>query len=160
MKLELTLLSKNTTHALHLYEAQLSVDDINDLESHNAFIFPVEQVYSVKQLLAIIHLVLDNSAKETPMVDLKTMANSLFYGRKKPFRSYYNRYIIVFLDSDPSVPGKKNWDFEAKSLKDKNYCDIAQVKKVYGITERQAETSGDLDEHICSAVNQLGLKNL
>ena len=158
MKVDINLLAKNQHHVLHFYEAQLSVDDIDDLEAYAVFIFPVEMVYSVKQLITAIHLTLDNSPHSNASLETKTTVSNLFYGRKKPFRSYYNRYVVVFLDSDPKLNIKKTWDSGLKSLKDKSFCDINQLKKAYHITEKQAEKSTELDNEICSAINQEALR--
>ena len=159
MKFDLNLLSQNKHHVLTFYETQLSAEDIDELETQNVFIFPIEQVYSTKQLLTIIHLVLDNAEPNTSMLDLKLAISALFYGNKKPFRSYYNIYIVAFIDQNKKNHNK-NWDSELKDLKDRTYCDYAQIRKSYQIPERQKEDSEHLNEYICSALNLLAIKKI
>ena len=160
MKVDLHLLGKNKRYPIHLYEAQLESADIDDLELLDVLIFPIELVYSIKQLVTIVHLALDNLDDDVPSLDLKIAVKNLFYNRKKPFRSYYSKYIVVFLNTDSNFKGKKSWDAGLKSLKGMVYCDLEQVKRTYGITEKQLELSINLDDHICTSVNQQALKSL
>ena len=160
MKVDLHLLGKNKRYPVHLYEAQLESADIDELELLDVLIFPLELVYSVKQLLAIIHVALDNTEDDVPALDLKIAVKNLFYNRKKPFRSYYSKYVVVFLGADAAFKGKKGWDASLKSLKGMVYCDMEQVKRTYGISEKQLELSINLDDHICTAVNAQALKSL
>ena len=158
MKVDIQLLGKNEHHTLNFYEAALEVSDINELESQDIFIFPIELVYSIKHLITIVHLALDNLPDGVSAIDLKIAVQNLFYGRKKPFRSYYGKYVLIYFDTDATPQNKKHWDSGLKSLKGMIHCDIEQVKKTYGITDRQLEMSINLDDHICTAVNQQALK--
>ena len=160
MKIDITLLGKNKPYALHFYEAPLEASDIDELELLDVLIFPVELVYSIKQLVTIIHVVLDNLDDKASMLDIKLAVRNLFYSRKKPFRSFYGRYVVVFLNSDPSFKNKKQWDAALKSLKGMVHCDVDHVKKTYNITDKQLELSINLDDHICTAINQQALKTL
>ena len=160
MKVDITLLGKHKPQTLHFYEAPLEPTDIDDLELLDVLIFPVELVYSIKQLLAIIQLALDNAAPNASMLDIKLAVKNLFYNRKRAFRSYYGKYIVVFVNCDPGFKGKKQWDSGLKSLKGMVYCDVDQVKKTYNISDKQLEVSINLDDHICTAVNLQALKSV
>ena len=160
MKVDLNLLGKNKRYPLFLYEAQLESADIDELELLDVLIFPVELVYSVKHIVTIVHLALDNLDADVQSLEFKIAVKNLFYNRKKPFRSYYSKYIVVFLGKDDNFKGKKGWDAALKSLKGMVYCDIEQVKRTYGISEKQLELSINLDDHICTSINQQALKSL
>ena len=158
MKVDLQLLTKNHNHTLNFFEANLKAKDIDQLEVLDVLIFPIELVHSVKQILAAIHLALDNLADDVSMLEFKLAVRDLFYNKKKAFRSFYDRYAVVFFDSNPNFRGKNNWDGQLKSLKSMEYCDMEQIRKTYGITDRQLEVSPEYDEHILTALNLQALK--
>ena len=158
MKVDLQLLTKNHNHTLNFYEANLKAKDIDQLEVLDVLIFPIELVHSVGQILAAIHLALDNLADDVSMLDFKLAVRDLFYNKKKAFRSYYDKYVVVFFDSNPNFRGKGNWDGQLRSVKSQEYCDIEQLRKTYGITDRQLEVNEEYDGHILTALNLQAVK--
>ena len=158
MKVDLQLLTKNHNHTLNFFEASLKAKEIDQLELLDVLIFPIELVYSVKQILAAVHLALDNLADDVSMLEFKQAVSSLFYNKKKAFRSYYDKYVVVFLDSNPNFKGKGSWDGQLRNMKSHKYCDMEQLRKTYGITDRQLEVNEEYDEHILTTLNLQAVK--
>ena len=160
MKIPIKLITKPKQHTLTFYQCALDVEGINELEVHDVLIFPIEMVYSVKQLLTIIHLALDNIDNNASMLSFKITVKNMFYNRKKAFRSYYHKYIIVFLDCDPDFEGKSSWDPELSDMKSREFTDLKQIRKTYDIKEKDLDTQENLDDYICTAINQQSFRNM
>ena len=158
MKIELTLLTKNKPFTLNLYEAVLQAEDIDSLELLDVLIFPIELVYSVKHILTTVHLALDNLPEDINMLQFKHIVKDLFYNKKKPFRSFYSKYVVVFLDCDPNFKNKRKWDNKLSSVEAQIMLDLIQVRKTYNITENQVKASLCLEGDISTAMNHLALK--
>ena len=153
MKIEINLLTKNTPFTLNLYEAELQAKDIDSLEVLDVLIFPIELVYSIKHVLTTIHLALDNLPEDIAMLQFKHFVKDLFYNKKKPFRSFYGKYVVVFLDCDPNFKNKRKWDTKLSSVAGQIYLDVLQVRKTYNITEQQVKASLCLEGDISTTMS-------